>query len=82
MKCNLPLNFQAVNFLFLARFRHFAKKNSKIVPGYIVERIFWKTNFQKNRQTSRKKSFENVKIFGGFGQISSFLFSEVAIFSS
>jgi len=82
MKCNLPLNFQALNFiLFLARFRHFAKKQFKNSPRLYSRENFLEI-FPKKSPHFEEKSFENVKIFGGFGQISSFLFSEVAIFSS
>jgi hypothetical protein len=48
---------------------HFAKKE---VPSHIVNGTFWK-NFQKNCHILREKVYEIAKIFGGFGQICSFL---------
>jgi hypothetical protein len=50
---------------FVAQIHHFAQKS----PEELVRGIFWKIS-----QKSRKKVFEIIKIFGGFGQIFSFLF--------
>jgi hypothetical protein len=81
MKCNLPLNFQAVNFSFFGEISAFCQKQFKNSPTLYGRENFLEF-FPKKSPHFEEKSFENVKMFGGFGQISSFLFSEVAIFSS
>jgi hypothetical protein len=50
---------------FVAQIHHFAQKSPQETG---------QGNFLENFTKSRKKSIEIIKIFGGFGQIFSFLF--------
>jgi hypothetical protein len=77
----LAFQLPSSEFIYFGEISSFCQNKNKNSPTLYGRENFLDF-FPKKSPHFEEKSFENVKKFGGFGQISSFLFSEFAIFSS